>query len=91
MILTSACSGALELSINVLCNAGQNILVPKPGFAIYRCLAGAKQVEPRYYNLKVSFLINSLNIFSIFHLVLNVLIYLSASFHPFIFLFSVTA
>ena len=53
IILTSACSGALELCINVLANAGQNILVPKPGFALYKCLTGAMQVEMRCYKLKV--------------------------------------
>ena len=41
------------MAISVFANPGQNILIPKPGFAIYRCLAGAKSVESRFYNLLV--------------------------------------
>ncbi|KAI9277073.1 tyrosine aminotransferase [Phascolomyces articulosus] len=51
VILTNGCSGALEICINVLCNPGQNILLPRPGFSLYRSLADVKQVEGRYYNL----------------------------------------
>ena len=51
--MTSACSGALEISLSALSNPGQNILVPKPGFPLYRCLIDARGVETRYYRLKV--------------------------------------
>ena len=51
--MTSSCSGALEHAIGVLADAGQNVLVPKPGFALYNCLTGAKQIEVRSYRLKV--------------------------------------
>ena len=51
--MTSACSGALEISLSVLSNPGQNILVPRPGFPLYRCLVDARGVETRYYRLKV--------------------------------------
>lgn len=51
--MTSSCSGALDYAVSVLANAGQNILSPKPGFALYDCLTGAKQVEIRHYALKV--------------------------------------
>ena len=52
--MTCSCSGAIDLCISALVNAGQNILVPKPGFALYSCLAGAKLADIRYYKLKVS-------------------------------------
>ncbi|KAI7900592.1 tyrosine aminotransferase [Cokeromyces recurvatus] len=51
VILTNGCSGALEMCINVLCNEGQNILLPRPGFSLYASLAATRFVEPRYYNL----------------------------------------
>ncbi len=52
--MTSACSGALDIAIGTLSNAGQNILTPSPGFALYRCLLGAKLVEQRLYRTLVS-------------------------------------
>ncbi len=52
--MTSSCSGALEIVIGTLSNAGQNILSPSPGFALFRCLLGAKQVEERLYKTLVS-------------------------------------
>uniref|UniRef100_A0A1I8FFK4 Aminotran_1_2 domain-containing protein n=1 Tax=Macrostomum lignano TaxID=282301 RepID=A0A1I8FFK4_9PLAT len=39
VILTSGCSSALDLCISVLANPGDNILIPRPGFSIYRTLA----------------------------------------------------
>ncbi|KAI8145028.1 tyrosine aminotransferase [Fennellomyces sp. T-0311] len=51
VILTNGCSGALEICFSVLCNPGQNILLPCPGFSLYRSLADVKQIEGRYYNL----------------------------------------
>lgn len=53
VILANGCSGALEMCINVLCNEGQNILLPRPGFSLYASLAATRFVEPRYYNLLV--------------------------------------
>jgi tyrosine aminotransferase len=35
----------------VLANKGQNILIPKPGFSIYKTLAGTLGVDVKYYNL----------------------------------------
>ncbi|KAI7849307.1 tyrosine aminotransferase [Circinella umbellata] len=51
IILTNGCSGALEICFSVLCNPGQNILLPRPGFSLYRSLAEVKEVEGRYYDL----------------------------------------
>ena len=52
--MTSACSGALDMCIEVLANPGQNILIPSPGFGLYSCLTGAHQIECRFYKLLVS-------------------------------------
>ena len=54
VIVTSSCSGALDIAVGTLSNAGQNILTPSPGFALYRCLLGAKLVEQRLYKTIVS-------------------------------------
>ncbi|XP_034945668.1 tyrosine aminotransferase isoform X2 [Chelonus insularis] len=51
VILCSGCSCALDLSITVLAREGQNILIPRPGFAIYRTLAEGLGVSVRAYNL----------------------------------------
>lgn len=55
VILANGCSGALEMCINVLCNEGQNILLPRPGFSLYASVAATRFVEPRYYNLLVKY------------------------------------
>uniref|UniRef100_A0A3P9IT29 Tyrosine aminotransferase n=1 Tax=Oryzias latipes TaxID=8090 RepID=A0A3P9IT29_ORYLA len=51
VILTSGCSQAIELAINVLCNPGDNILVPCPGFSLYKTLAVSVGIEVKLYNL----------------------------------------
>ncbi|XP_033625481.1 tyrosine aminotransferase-like [Asterias rubens] len=51
VILSCGCSGAIEMALLVLANPGQNVLVPCPGFSIYRTLAGSYQFEPRGYKL----------------------------------------
>lgn len=51
VILTSGCSSALDLCISALAEQGQNILIPRPGFSIYRTLAQAHGIEIRSYNL----------------------------------------
>lgn len=52
VILCSGCSCALDLSITVLAGPGQNILIPRPGFSIYRTLAEGLGIECRSYELK---------------------------------------
>ncbi len=52
--MTSACSGALDIVIGTLSNAGQNILSPVPGFSLYECLLGAKQVKQKLYKTLVT-------------------------------------
>ena len=42
MIITSGCSGALELSLVALANPGDNFLLPNPCFSLYRTIADSK-------------------------------------------------
>ncbi|XP_077982246.1 tyrosine aminotransferase-like [Glandiceps talaboti] len=51
VILTSGCSGAIELVISVLANPGQNCLIPCPGFSIYETIALSLGVDVRRYSL----------------------------------------
>lgn len=53
VILCSGCSSSLDLCITVLAdpNKGHNIIIPKPGFPIYRTLAESLGVEVKTYNL----------------------------------------
>lgn len=52
VILTSGCSQALELAICVLANPGQNLLVPRPGFPLYKTLAESLGISIKYYSLQ---------------------------------------
>ncbi|KNC80684.1 tyrosine aminotransferase [Sphaeroforma arctica JP610] len=51
VIITSGCSGALDLAIGVLGNEGDNILVPLPGFSLYQTLAESKGMTVQHYPL----------------------------------------
>ncbi|KAK3603784.1 hypothetical protein CHS0354_042788 [Potamilus streckersoni] len=51
VILTSGCSGALDLCIACLCNPEQNLLIPRPGFSIYKTLAESHKIIVKDYNL----------------------------------------
>ncbi|GBM37996.1 Tyrosine aminotransferase [Araneus ventricosus] len=51
VVLTSGCSHALELAISVLANPGQTILVPRPGFPLYKTLAESLGINIKYYSL----------------------------------------
>jgi len=48
--LSCGCSDALNLAITVLANSGDNILLPRPGFSIYKTFCGSLGVETRLYN-----------------------------------------
>jgi len=52
VILAIGCSHALKMCIEVLCNPGDNILLPVPGFSIYQTIALSQGIEVRYYNLQ---------------------------------------
>ncbi|XP_015786020.1 tyrosine aminotransferase [Tetranychus urticae] len=51
VIITSGCSHALEMAINVLAEPGKNILLPRPGFPLYQTLCGGLGIGMKYYNL----------------------------------------
>jgi len=48
--LTCGCSDALNLAITVLCDQGDNILMPRPGFSIYKTFCGSLGIDPRMYD-----------------------------------------
>ncbi|WAR11756.1 ATTY-like protein [Mya arenaria] len=57
VVLTSGCSGALDLCITCLANPGQNILIPCPGFSIYKTLAESIGVKPeRSWEIDLNYL-----------------------------------
>lgn len=51
IVLCSGCSSALDLCISVIANPGDNILVPKPGFPLYKTLATGIGVSVKEYQL----------------------------------------
>ncbi|CAL8102320.1 unnamed protein product [Orchesella dallaii] len=51
VILCSGCSHALDLCISAVASRGQNILMPRPGFSIYRTLANGYGISTKHYNL----------------------------------------
>ena len=51
IVITSACSGALEICIGTLANPGDNILIPRPGFSVYRTIGCSNGVTMKYYDL----------------------------------------
>jgi tyrosine aminotransferase len=51
VILTSGCSHAIDLCICVLARRGQNILIPRPGFPLYKTLTSVYGVKYKQYDL----------------------------------------
>lgn len=51
IIITSGCSSAIEMSISVLCEPGQNILLPAPGFSLYQTICEYRGIEYKHYHL----------------------------------------
>lgn len=54
VIVCSGCSGALDMAITVLADGGNNsspILLPQPGFTLYRTLCDSKGIPSVYYPL----------------------------------------
>eukprot|EP00761_Pharyngomonas_kirbyi_P007813 gb/GECH01007824.1/.p1 GENE.gb/GECH01007824.1/~~gb/GECH01007824.1/.p1 ORF type:complete len:417 (+),score=66.46 gb/GECH01007824.1/:1-1251(+) len=51
VILTSGCSHALDMCFTVMASEGDNILIPKPGFALYKTQCDSKGIETRPYRL----------------------------------------
>lgn len=51
VILASGCSHAIDLCICVLAKHGQHILIPRPGFPLYKTLTSVYGVQYKQYNL----------------------------------------
>ncbi len=51
VVMTSSCSGAMDITTTVLCNPGQSLLLPTPCFGLWQTLAVARGVVVKYYNL----------------------------------------
>ena len=51
VIIGSGCSGALELALEVLLNKGDAILLPQPGFSLYKTIVDSIQANPVFYPL----------------------------------------
>lgn len=49
--MTSGASHALDLCIALLGSPGKNILIPRPGFPLYKTLCGGYGIEYKSYNL----------------------------------------
>ncbi|XP_064470450.1 tyrosine aminotransferase-like [Ornithodoros turicata] len=52
VILTCGCSHALEMCVTALANAGQNVLIPRPGFSVYKTHADSLGIKTKFYNLR---------------------------------------
>ena len=55
VILAPGTSGVLEIIFGTVCelHVGQTILIPRPHFTIYGCLAGALDIKLNSYKLLV--------------------------------------
>ncbi len=53
MILAFGCSGAMYNSISALCETGDNILVPRPGFPLCLPIAENLGLNLKFYDLLV--------------------------------------
>ena len=53
VVITNACSGALLMCFEVLCDPGSTVLIPSPGFGLYKCHADALGVHTKAYRLMV--------------------------------------
>jgi aspartate/methionine/tyrosine aminotransferase len=49
VILCSGCSTALDMAIFTVAQAGQNVLVPRPGFPLYATLAAGYGTILRHF------------------------------------------
>ncbi|KAI9291556.1 tyrosine aminotransferase [Neoconidiobolus thromboides FSU 785] len=51
VIIGSGCSGALELVVSAMINHDQTLLIPRPGFSLYRTFAESKGFNVEEYDL----------------------------------------
>lgn len=54
VILCSGCSHAVDLVTTTLAEAGQNILVPRPGYSAHKTSGEGLGILIKYYDLLVS-------------------------------------
>ncbi|OWZ24324.1 Tyrosine aminotransferase [Phytophthora megakarya] len=52
VLITSGCSGAIDIALRGLLNPGDNILLPKPGFPFYQALCEVNKIDYKFYDLK---------------------------------------
>ena len=54
VLLTSGgCSGALDIALRTLATSGENVLLPTPGFSIYKTITGGSGIIAKEYQLLV--------------------------------------
>ncbi|XP_003741425.1 tyrosine aminotransferase [Galendromus occidentalis] len=51
VILSCGASHALEMCVLCFCDPGENILIPRPGFSVYKTHAEAVGIETKFYDL----------------------------------------
>ncbi|KAJ0392849.1 hypothetical protein P43SY_003509 [Pythium insidiosum] len=51
IIIASGGSGAIDIALTGLLNPGDNILLPKPGFALYQVICDAHKIKCKFYDL----------------------------------------
>lgn len=51
VVLTSGVSGALELALGALANEGDNVLLPRPGFPLFKTMLDGFGVKSKYYSV----------------------------------------
>lgn len=52
IIITSGASQAILLGVQIFCNPGDTVLIPKPGFSLYETVAGHLGVNAAMYDLR---------------------------------------
>jgi tyrosine aminotransferase len=53
VLLASGCSGALTIAITAVCDRGDSLLVPVPGFPLYETICGHYGIGVQRYRLMV--------------------------------------
>merc|ERR1719471_332349 len=51
VFLASGCSDALNMAIAGLVDEGENILLPAPGFSLYRTICARYNIKTKFYSL----------------------------------------
>ncbi|GLD91663.1 hypothetical protein PINS_up000196 [Pythium insidiosum] len=51
IVIASGGSGAIDIALTGLLNPGDNILLPKPGFALYQVICDAHKINCKFYDL----------------------------------------